>query len=153
LQSLYAWISNLDNQHEIIVAFIDFAKVVMVSIIKLVHNLSHINITGNLFSCIRSILTNRRQLVKNNNSFAEYQAVTSGVPQRNSLGPVLLIIFTNDLIDTTAPNIGKIVCRRFEIVHAPYWQQRSTKFSKRFTCRCAFFMVQSLATTNICWKI
>ena len=94
LESLYDWTVNMDEKNDTLIAYIDFAKAFdRVSIPKLLYKLNQIGIVGSLFSCIRSLLSYRKQCVKVDNAFSALKDVTSGVPQGSVLGPVFFIFF------------------------------------------------------------
>jgi predicted mannosyl-3-phosphoglycerate phosphatase (HAD superfamily) len=52
---------------------------------------------------LTSTLTNRYQYVKFDNVESEQQKMTCGVPQESTLGPLLFILYINDM-----PNQGRI---------------------------------------------
>ena len=54
-------------------------------------------IKGNTLKWFRSYLTNRNQIVKLNNEQSDKQMVMTGVPQGSILGPLLFVIFVNDI--------------------------------------------------------
>ena len=56
-------------------------------------------ICGKIYSWIKDFLKNRTQRVAVNGCFSSYERVTSGIPQGSVLGPILFVIYINDLPD------------------------------------------------------
>ena len=70
----------------------------------LLRKLHSLGIRGNLYTWIKSYLTNRSQFVMYNNSKSETKFITHGVPQGSILGPLFFIVFMNDF--SRASNIS-----------------------------------------------
>ena len=65
----------------------------------LLQKLRHYRLKENVINWIKSFLCYRKQRVKLNGFYSDWAEVLSGIPQGTILGPILFIIYINDLPD------------------------------------------------------
>jgi len=102
---LHDWNLTLNTVKQQDIAYIDFARA-FDSVVhsKLLFKLHSYGIAGNLYNWITEFLSNRSQCTVVENKFSSIKSVDSGVIQGSCLGPVLFILFINDIENISTSN-------------------------------------------------
>ena len=91
-------ITNIDSGNVNIIAFLDLSKgfdVLNKDI--LLYKLQKYGIDKTNLAWFNSYLSNRQQYVCNGQDISDFQTINIGVPQGTILGPILFLVYTNDL--------------------------------------------------------
>ena len=98
IECLNDWTDSLDNSLSTDVIYLDFAKAFdTVPHKRLTHKLRAYGIRGKILTWIKNFLSHRRQKVVLHNGNSSWENVISGVPQGSILGPILFLLYVNDI--------------------------------------------------------
>ena len=90
--------NKLENKKFGIASFLDLSKAFdTINHIILLTKLKFYNFDAKSYSLLANYLSNRTMIVNVNGTFSKSEKLTVGVPQGSILGPLLFIIFLNDI--------------------------------------------------------
>ena len=91
---------GVENGKEVRVVFLDISRAFdRVWHAGLLHKLEKNGIKGNVLAWIKNNLKDRQQRVCLNGQYSDWRTILTGIPQGSILGPLLFLIFINDITE------------------------------------------------------
>ena len=105
LETVNDWTVMLERGSKVAVAYIDFTRAFdSVCHSKLLHKLKSYGISGGLLEFIEFYLSNRLHCTRVGTQLSSSAAIKSGVIQGSCIGPILFVLFINDIVDKLNSN-------------------------------------------------
>ena len=109
LTAIEDWSALIEEGKAFDLIYTDFSKVFnSVPHTRLTNKLKTMGITGDVLGWTKSFFTTRKQNVAVEGEMSSWTDVKSGIPQGSVLGPILFVVFINDM-----PNSALSTCNMF----------------------------------------